>query len=84
MKHDAPVMLMVTKHALNVFGVLTVLTGVIAVATGPSLHTLLPLLAGLWMLFAGALLHLATALTQAAEEYLRCKTAALQRDAAND
>jgi len=83
MQQDAPVMLLVTKHALNIFGVLTALTGVVAVVIHPK-HPLELLLTGLGMLFAGSLLHLATALTQAAEEYLRCKTAALQRDAAND
>jgi hypothetical protein len=76
-------MLLVTKHALYIFGVLTALTGVVAVVINPK-HPLEPLLTGLGMLFAGSLLHLVTALTQAAEEYLRRKTAALQRDAAND
>ena len=83
MKHDAPVMLLVTKHALYIFEVLTALTGVVAVVIHPK-HPLELLLTGLGMLFAGSLLHLATVLTLAAEEYLRRKTAALQRGAASD
>ena len=80
MKHDAPVMLLATKHALNVFGVVTVLAGVIAVGTGPSLSTLLILVAGLGLLFAGALLHLA----MEAVEHLRHMSAALKRGGASD
>ena len=83
MRHDAPVMLLVTKHALNIFGVLTALTGVVAVVIGPK-HPLEPLLTGLGMLLAASLLHLATMLALAAEAYLRQKTAALDRGAAND
>ena len=48
-------------------------------------HGLLePLLTGLGMLLAASLLHLATMLALAAEAYLRQKTAALDRGAAND
>ena len=84
MKNDAPVMLLATKHALYIFGVLTVLAGIL---NGMNCWLfggmpLLLLLAGLGMLFAGSLLHLATALTLAAEETLRRKSAALERDAA--
>ncbi|HOH49842.1 MAG TPA: hypothetical protein PLI98_03865 [Candidatus Hydrogenedentes bacterium] len=83
MQQDAPVMLLVTKHALNIFGLLTVLAGAVAVVIGPK-HPLETLLAGLGMLLAGSLLHLATVLTLASEAYLRQKTAALDRGAAND
>ena len=83
MQQDTPVMLLVTKHALNIFGVLTALAGVVAVVIHPK-HPLELLLTGLGMLFAASLLHLATMLALAAEAYLRQKTAALDRGAAND
>lgn len=83
MRHDAPVMLLVTKHALYIFGLLTALTGVAAVVIGPK-HPLELLLTGLGMLLAGSLLDLATVLTLAAEAYLRRKTEALACGAASD
>ncbi len=81
MRHDAPVMLLVTEHALYIFGVLTVLTGVVAAVIGPK-HPLELLLTGLGMLVAGSLLHLATVLTLETVAYLRRKTASLEGDAA--